>query len=100
MNYRIEDIPPEGIFIQGEQDESWLKGLFPETERLEFQFVSPISYEISIFRSHTLILVKGWLNFKVGFSCSRCLEQFTLSFHPELNLSLSPAQFQGFPAEM
>jgi uncharacterized protein len=100
MNYRLEDIPPEGILVQGEQDESWLKSLFSDPEKLEFKFASPVSYEISIFRSHALVLVKGWLNFKISFSCSRCLEQFTLGFHPEFDISLSPAQFQNLPVEM
>ncbi len=100
MNYRVEDISKEGILIQGERDVDRLKSLFPDQKRSEFKFIAPISYEIHLSRSDSLVIVAGRISLKVELSCSRCLERFILSLNPDFDISLSPAQFQNLPAEM
>ena len=100
MNYRIEDISKEGIFIQGERDVDWLKSLVPDQTGSEFKFIAPISYTIELSRSDSLIIAAGWISVKVELSCSRCLERFMLTLNPEFDISLSPAQFKNLPAEM
>jgi len=99
LNYRIEDIPQEGILVQGERDVDWLKGLFTDQTRSD-KFIAPISYAIRLSRSDSLVFVAGRISLKVELSCSRCLERFMLSLSPEFDISLSPAQFQSLPAEM
>jgi len=101
LNYRLEDIPKEGIVVQGERDVGWLKGLFPDQGRLEVKFISPISYTIHLSRSDSLVIVAGRISFKVELSCSRCLERFDCgAISPEFNLSLSPAQVHNLPLEV
>ena len=100
LNYRIEDISKEGILIQEERDVDWLKGLVPDQTRSEVNFIAPISYTLDLSRSDSLVIVAGRISVKVELSCSRCLERFILSLNPEFNISLSPAQFKGLPAEM
>lgn len=100
MNYRIEDISKEGILVQEERDVDWLKGLFPDQTNAVFNFIAPISYAINLSRSDSLVMVKGRVCVKIELSCSRCLEPFVLSLTPEFDISLSPAQFRDFPAEL
>lgn len=100
MNYRVEDIPPEGLLVQGERDADWLKSLFQGQKRLDFKFNSPIFYRIRLSRPDSLVLVAGSINLKVELSCSRCLEKFIFPINPEFNFSLSPAEFQKLPVEM
>lgn len=100
MNYRVEDISKEGIFVQGERNVDWLKGRFPDQTCSEFKFIAPISYTIHLSRSDSLVIVAGRISLKVELTCSRCLERFMLSLNPEFDISLSPAQFQNLPAEV
>jgi uncharacterized protein len=100
LNYRVEDIPKEGILVQGDRDVGGLKGLFPDQTCAEFKFIAPISYTIHLSRSDSLVIAAGRISLKVELSCSRCLERFMLSLNPEFDISLSPAQFQTLPAEM
>lgn len=100
MNYRVEDIPLEGILVQGVRDADWLKGLFQGKKRLECKFASPVTFKIRLSRSDSLVFVAGSINLKVELSCSRCLEQFIFTLSPEFNFSLSPAKFQELPLEM
>ena len=100
MNYRIEDIPKEGILIQGDRGEDWLRSLFPVQTGSELHFISPISYRINLSRADSLVFIAGTINFKVELSCSRCLERFVLLLAPEFSVCLSPAQFQNLPLEM
>lgn len=98
MNYRIEDIPAEGIELEGEQDEQWLSGLFPPQEKPEFSFVSPLRYRLHLSRSGLLILVKGSLHLTVELACSRCLDLVSLPLAPEFSCLLRPGA-PGKPAQ-
>lgn len=98
MNYRIEDIPAEGINLEGSHDQLWLTTLFPSEEKLEFSFVSPLRYRLQLSRAGALVLVKGWLQVTVELACSRCLEQFSFSVAPEFSCSLRPG-IPGRPAQ-
>lgn len=98
MNYRIEDIPAEGIALEGEQDEQWLSNLFPPQENVEFSFVSPLRYRFHLSRAGSLVLVKGSLHLTVQLACSRCLELVSFPLAPEFSFSLRPGG-PGKPAE-
>ncbi|MFH0811357.1 MAG: DUF177 domain-containing protein [Pseudomonadota bacterium] len=100
MNYRIEDILPEGLLVQGERDEDWLKGLFQDLKGLEFTFASPITYSIRLSRSGSHIMVTGAINVKVELPCSRCLEKYVFSINSDFTFFLSPANFKNLPLEM
>jgi uncharacterized protein len=90
LNYRIEDIPAEGLTIDGEQNEQWLSGLFSTQEKVEFSFISPLRYQVYLSRSGSLVLVKGALHLTIQLACSRCLEPFPFALAPEFSFSLRP----------
>lgn len=100
LNYRIEDIPPEGLLIQGERGEDWLKNLFRGQGELEFTWLSPASYDIHLSRSNARILVEGSIELTLQLACSRCLEQVSFAVNPEFSFFLSPAQFNDLSPEV
>ena len=100
LKYRVEDIPPEGVLVQGEQAQDWLESLFSDQESLEFNFLSPLSYQIRVSRSDSLVFVAGTISLKVEPACSRCLERFIFTINADFEISLSQAQFQNLPLEM
>jgi len=100
LNYRVDDIPPEGVLVQGERDKLWLSKLFQDQKGLEFTFISPVFYKLRLSRSDSLVLVTGSIKLKLGLTCSRCLEQFIFPINPEFNFYLSPLNSQKLPPEM
>lgn len=90
MNYHIEDIPPEGLLVRGKQGGEWLEHLFQDQKGLEFDWISPISYDIRISRAGSRIMVQGSLNVTLQLSCSRCLEHVTFAVDPEFRFFFSP----------
>jgi uncharacterized protein len=100
LNYRVEDIPQEGLLVQGERDEIWLRELFQGQKALDFTFISPISFKLHLTRSDFLVLVDGFIKLNLGLTCSRCLEQFIFSINYEFKSFLSPANFKKLPLEM
>jgi len=100
LNYRIEDIPREGLSLRGERGGDWLQNLFQGQEELEIAWLSPVSYDIRISRSDGRILVEGSINLTLQLACSRCLEHFIFAMSPELNFYLSPARAQKLSPEV
>jgi len=94
LNYRVEDIPPEGALVEGEQGREWLNGLFRGQKTLEFEVASPVVFRFYLSRSEATIFVAGSINLNVEISCSRCLEKFIFILHPESTFTFSPANFQ------
>jgi uncharacterized protein len=100
LNYRVEDIPPEGLLVRGERGGDWLKNLFQGQGALEFTWLSPVSYDIRISRSDSMVLVEGSIKLTLQSACSRCLENVILSVNPEFSFCLSPAHSQEFSPEV
>ena len=91
LNYRIEDIPPEGLLVRGERGADWLADLFQDQGPLEFTWLSPLSYEIRIARSDARILIEGSITLTLTLACSRCLEDVVFPINPVFRFFLAPA---------
>ena len=100
MNYRIEDIPPEGLLVRGERGGDWLKNLLQSQGALAVTGLSPVAYDIRISHSDSRILVEGSINLTLQLVCSRCLERVIFPVSPEFSFFLSPAHSQEFSSEV
>jgi len=100
LNYRIEDIPPEGLSVSGERGGDWLQNLFQGQGELELTWLSPVSYDIRLSRSGPRILVEGSISLTVQLACSRCLEHANCAMSPEFSFLLSPALGQKLAPEV
>ena len=99
LNYRIEEIPEEGVTLEGNRQPDWLEGLFSEQPWPDVKFVSPVVYQVYLSRSGSLVLIKGSINVTLELPCSRCLEKKVLCLEPDFEFTLTPANFKNFPHE-
>jgi uncharacterized protein len=100
LNYRLEDIPEEGVGVQGECDRHWLEQSFRDHQWPEMWFITPASYTMRLSRTGSLIAVSGSLDVTVEMQCSRCLEKNAFLLDPEFEFVLAPATAKNLPHEI
>jgi uncharacterized protein len=90
LNYRIEDIPLEGVVLEGELEKGWLEKSLQYGEAFPASSASKTNYRLHVSRSSTTIFVKGTIKTNIEIPCSRCTERFVLPLTPEFRFSLIP----------
>ncbi len=96
MNFRLEDIPPEGLDKILVQEEPWMDECLNRDPVKNFRFLGPITVHLHLFRSGRTVLVKSRMESRVEGKCARCLEpyaqrltsEYVTSFNPKPNLPL------------
>jgi len=98
MQFRLEDIPEEGLEATFSQSENWLDERLQGEERT-FRFISPITVHLSLSKLGNTVLVKSRGETEVEWPCARCLEIFSLGLNSEYTTILKPKPALSFPGE-
>jgi uncharacterized protein len=91
----VQDIPPEGVLLEGEYGKNWLHQSVSEAQGAPFSDSAPVSYRIQLSRSGATVFISGTISTSVELSCSRCVEQYWSPIVSTFSFSLFPAE--GFP---
>lgn len=78
----IEDF----LIVKGEMDTN----RFPEAGDNTLKLLTPVSYELTVRKFDDTVTVEGPLNFEALLNCSRCLDEYRLSFSLGMNVKLAP----------
>jgi len=89
MQFRLEDIPQEGLEATFSQGENWLDERLQGEERT-FRFISPIAVHLDLSKLGKTIMVKSRVQAKVEWPCARCLQIFPLDLTSEYSTILKP----------
>jgi len=76
MKVHLNQIPLEGLHIEGEEDSQFL-----EVEHSEFKRLSPVYYSLDVGLSGTGLFATGTVEVDLELECVKCLEKFV---HPML----------------
>jgi DUF177 domain-containing protein len=77
LKIRVTDITEKEKLLSGEEEISSLPTLLQTQSDGECEFLSPISYSLSVVKEYDHIRVQGKVGTDVKLVCSRCLTEFT-----------------------
>lgn len=76
MKIHLNQIPPEGLHLEGTEDRDIL-----ELEDQSIRAVEPVSYSLDVGLSGNGLFATGELNTVLEFECVSCLERFRYPIH-------------------
>ena len=77
MKIRVNDITEKERLLSGEEPFSSFPTLLQTQSDGECEFLSPVSFSLSVVREYDHIRVHGSVGTDVKLACSRCLAEFT-----------------------
>jgi uncharacterized protein len=86
MKIHIDEIPPEGLSVDLEEDGN---RLFQEDPELSFE--EKIVTHLSLYRVERFVNVSGKIGTKISLQCARCLEKFSYVEDAEFAIECRPA---------
>ena len=94
MIINIEEIGDSGLHVRTSRKPEWVTNI-PEivNESSILSMKGNVEFEFTVTKILSEISVKGSLHFIITSLCSRCLEPVTINLNPEINLLLSPGNF-------
>ena len=97
MIIRISDIEDE-VKVQGAMEGS----RFQEMEDVDdaVHFASPAVYELVVKKKGEVLHIKGAVECTLALTCSKCLEQFSLSVEAFIDIELAPRTLMPSESEL
>jgi len=100
MNFRLEDIPREGLEADFSEGEDWLDERLRGEKKITFRFLAPIRVHLKLSKSGSMVQVKSRLETKVELLCARCLEPFSLALNSDFSTIFKPRPNFPLPEEL
>ncbi len=95
LKYRIENIPSEGIELEGELEKGWLEQSFQASKDFPSTSVSTVFYNITLRRTGTTLFVSGNVRTRIETPCGRCLEPCVVPIDSDFSFSLAPEDHES-----
>ncbi len=98
MKINVIDIPEEGLELDFKEEREGLEDLI-KNDVNEIELLAPAVYHLFIKREGTVIFIKGGIDTRLGFVCSRCLKRFERDIHWEMFYNLTQGERYVFEKE-